>query len=187
MALTADLGGGLGTVFMLFLQKKFRFSVKAGVFYGACMTLFHNLWGAIGYFTTTIGFHHVWEFWVVQAYNFQLAAWGTYQVVMITEVAPAPKAYMFFALFNTVGKTSGFIGLFIASAIVNRANGAINAAYWFLFAMGSTGDIALWFVDTDKAKKDVATYLEREAREYYSEKQRDVARKQETEVTRAKI
>ena len=37
MSLVADLAGGSGTVFMLVLQKKFRFSVKAGVFYGACM------------------------------------------------------------------------------------------------------------------------------------------------------
>ncbi|KAH8800268.1 putative autophagy protein [Xylogone sp. PMI_703] len=177
MALCADLGGGLGTAFMLLLQKKFRISVKAGVFYGACMTLLPNLWGGIGYFTETIGFHHVWEFWFVQLWNFQLAAWGTYQVVMITEVVPAPKAYMFFALFNTVGKTSGFIGPFISSAIVNRANGATNAAYWFLFAMGSTGVIALWFVDTDKAKNDIAKYLGREASEYYSEKQREDARR----------
>jgi len=39
LSLCADLGGGLGTVFMFFLQKKYRFSVKQGVFYGALMTL----------------------------------------------------------------------------------------------------------------------------------------------------
>lgn len=39
MSLVSDLGGGSGTVFMYLLQKKFRFSVKAGVFYGALMTL----------------------------------------------------------------------------------------------------------------------------------------------------
>lgn len=37
--LVADLSGGSGTVFMLLLQKKYRFSVKKGVFYGACMTI----------------------------------------------------------------------------------------------------------------------------------------------------
>jgi len=75
---------------------------------------------------------------------------------MITEVVPAPKAYMFFALFNTVGKTSGFIGPFISSAIIERANGNTNAAYWFLFAMGSLGAILLFFVNTDAAKIDNA-------------------------------
>lgn len=75
---------------------------------------------------------------------------------MISEVVPAPKAYMFFALFNTVGKTSGFIGPFISSAIITRAGGNPNAAYWFLFGMGTIGAIVLWFVDTDQAKIDNA-------------------------------
>ncbi|KAL1411607.1 hypothetical protein Q8F55_002571 [Vanrija albida] len=166
MGLCADLAGGSGTVFMLWLQKKYRFSVKAGVFYGACMTLPPSLWGAIGTFTGRIGFHHTWEFWLAQFWNFQTAAWGSYQVTMISEVVPAPKAYMFFA-------TSGFIGPFISSAIIKRANGNNNAAYWFLLAMGSVGVIVLYFVDTDKAKIDVAKYLEREAAELYSVEQRE--------------
>ena len=61
MLLVADLSGGSGTVFMLWLQKRFRFSVKKGVCYGACMTLVPSLWGAIGLFTDKIGFHHDWE------------------------------------------------------------------------------------------------------------------------------
>jgi hypothetical protein len=39
LSLTTDLCGGSGTLFMLYLQKKFRFSVKSAVFYGACMTI----------------------------------------------------------------------------------------------------------------------------------------------------
>ena len=95
---------------------------------------------------------------------------------MISEVVPAPKAFLFFSLFNCVGKTSGFIGPFISSAIIERADGRTNAAYWFLFAMGSVGCIALWFVDTDKAKRDNAQYLEREAEEYYNEYQKKQTR-----------
>lgn len=179
MLLVADLSGGLGTVFMYFLQRKVRFSVKKGVFYGACMTLGPSMWGAIGYFTNTIGYHHDWEvcvepqqtlcanswladifsfifqFWVLQVWNFQTAAWGSYQVTMISEVVPHPKAYMFFALFNTVTKTSSFIGPFISSAIIEKA-GHTNAAYWFLFPVGIIGVFTLYWVDTDRAKIDNA-------------------------------
>ncbi|EJP65315.1 autophagy protein (Atg22), putative [Beauveria bassiana ARSEF 2860] len=183
MSLVADLSGGSGTVFVLLLQKKFRFSVKAGVFYGACMTLFPSLWGGIGLFTDRIGFKNVWEFWLAQAWNFQTAAWGSYQITMISEVVPAPKAFLFFALFNCVGKTSGFIGPFISSAIIERAHGKTNAAYWFLFAMGSIGCLALWFVDTDRAKRDNAQYLEREAAEFYSENQIQKAHQEKTQNT----
>jgi len=187
MSLVADLSGGSGTLFVLLMQKKFRFSVKAGVFYGACMTLIPSLWGGIGLFTNTVGFHHVWEFWLAQCWNFQTAAWGSYQVTMISEVVPAPKAFMFFALFNTVGKTSGFIGPFISSAIIERANGKTSACYWFLLAMGCVGAITLWFCDTDKAKTDIAKYLEREAEEYYSQEQREDAKRTEVEENAEKI
>lgn len=91
---------------------------------------------------------------------------------MISEVVPAPKSMMFFAMFNTWGKTSGFIGPFITAAIIKRANGNTNAAFWFLFALGCVGNIVLWMVDPVQAKLDNAAYLEREAAELYSAEQR---------------
>ena len=83
-----------------------------------------------------------------------MAAWSSYQVAFLSELIPAPKAYLFYALFNTVGKTSSFIGPFISSAITERTNGNTNASFWFTFAMGLTGWIILWFVDPKKAKLD---------------------------------
>lgn len=83
--------------------------------------------------------------------------------------------YMFFALLNCVGKTSGFIGPFISSAIIEKAGGNTNMAYWFLFAMGVLGTIVLCFVNPEKAKIDVARFLEREAEQLYTEEQREVA------------
>lgn len=74
----------------------------------------------------------------------------------MSEVVPTPKSYLFFALFNTVGRTSGFVGPFISSAIITRANGNTNMAFWFLFGMGSVGLAILYFVDSDKAKLDNA-------------------------------
>ena len=113
-----------------------------------------------------------WEFWLNNAWNFQAAAWNSYYVILLSEVVPQPKMYMFFSLLNCVGKTSGFIGPFISSAIIKAANGNTNMAYWFLFAMGIIGTIVLSFVDPDKAKIDVAKFLEREAEQLYTEEQR---------------
>ena len=81
---------------------------------------------------------------------------GVFYVTMITEVAPAPKMYLFMSLFNMMGKTSAFIGPFISSAIIDRAGGKTNMSYWFLLAMGVLGFIVLCFVDPDKAKVDNA-------------------------------
>ena len=88
--------------------------------------------------------------------QFQMAAWASYQIAFLAEVVPAPKAYLFFALFNTVGKTSGFIGPFVSSGITTRAGGNTNMSFIFLFAMGLLGFIVLLFVDVDKAKLDSA-------------------------------
>lgn len=44
-----------------------------------------------------------WEFYLRNAWNFMTAAWGAYNITMITEVAPAPKMFLFMSLFNTVG------------------------------------------------------------------------------------
>jgi len=91
---------------------------------------------------------------------------------MLSEVVPQPKMYLFFALLNTVGKTSGFSGPFISSAIIARAGGNTNMAYWFLLGMGILGWCVLACVNVDKAKIDVARFLEREAQQLYSESQR---------------
>ena len=60
------------------------------------------------------------------------------------------------ALFNCVGKTSAFIGPFISSAIIAKAGGNTNAAYYFLLPFGLLGLAVLCLVDTDKAKIDSA-------------------------------
>ena len=75
-------------------------------------------------------------------------------------------------MFNTWGKTSGFIGPFITSAIIERADGNTNAAFWFLFALGTIGCTVLFQVNTDQAKLDNAAYLEKEAGEMYTAEQR---------------
>lgn len=39
MNVVGSVRGGSGNLFIYFLQRKYRFSVKAGVFYGASMTI----------------------------------------------------------------------------------------------------------------------------------------------------
>jgi len=87
---------------------------------------------------------------------------------MMAEVSPAPKMYVFFALYNTLGKTAAFIGPFITSAIINDANGNTNEGFWFTFATGLLALVLIAMVDTDKAKQDNAKYLEKEREELYA-------------------
>ena len=65
-----------------------------------------------------------------------------------------PKLTLRLQLFNTVGKTSGFVGPFVTSAIINRSSGNQNLAFWFLFGMGLAGCAVLALVNPNKAKID---------------------------------
>ncbi|ORX40335.1 putative autophagy protein [Kockovaella imperatae] len=172
MSMVADLAGGSGTVVMYFLQKRYGFKIQTALRYGAFFTLFPCLYGGLGMFQHHFGFHHTWEFWIANSWNFFTGCWGAYSVSMISEVVPAPKLMMFFAMFNIWGKSSSFAGPFITSAIIKRAGGNTNAAFWFLFSLGCVGVTVLWQVNTDQAKLDNAAYLEKEAQELYSDEQR---------------
>jgi len=114
---------------------------------------------------------------------------------MITEVAPAPKMFLFMSLFNTVGvcsllrmmtdvqETSSFIGPFVTSAIVDAAGGNTYAAFYFLLPLGLIALGVVCCISPAKAKIDVArcksTYLsvlmvdlEKEARTLYGQQER---------------
>jgi MFS-type transporter involved in bile tolerance (Atg22 family) len=65
---------------------------------------------------------------------------------------PAPRMYLFFSLFFIVGKTSSFVGPFIASAIINDADGNTSASFWWTFFSGVAGLVLLSLVDVKKAK-----------------------------------
>lgn len=76
--------------------------------------------------------------------------------------------YIFFALYNTLGKTAAFIGPFITSAIIDDANGNTNEGFWFTFITGLIALVLIALVDTDKAKQDNAKYLEHERERLYA-------------------
>ena len=84
------------------------------------------------------------------------ASWNSYYVIFCSELVPPPKMYMFFALLNVVGETSGFSGPFISSAIITAAHGNTNMAFWYILGTGIIGFIIICFVDVDKARIDVA-------------------------------
>ena len=49
-------------------------------------------------------------------------------IMMIPELVPKPYMFMFFALFNISGKSSGFVGPFITSRIIDNAGGNPNVS-----------------------------------------------------------
>ncbi|KAF2479339.1 autophagy-related protein 22-like protein [Neohortaea acidophila] len=159
---------GIGVLVQICIQKKWKITPKTMFIWNTVPTIAVNIWGIIGIWTNAIGFHHEWEFWLFQAWiGGASAAWQAYSTTLMAEVSPAPKMYIFFALFNTVGKTSSFVGPFISGAIIDDAKGNNNAGFWFPLFLSLLGLGLLLFVNVDKAKQDCAKFLERERDDLY--------------------
>ncbi|ORX40325.1 autophagy-related protein 22-like protein [Kockovaella imperatae] len=158
----------IGYVAMDFIQRRFGIPPKYMFLWTSVWIVFMCLWGVIGIWTTKIGFHNEWEFWFYQGFlGLMTPGLFSYAPVILAEVAPAPKVYLFFALMNSVSQTSTFIGPFICGAIINRANGNTNYAFWFTFLTGLIGIACVALLSVPKAKRDCLIYLEKESEDLY--------------------
>ena len=127
-------------------------------------------WGMIGIWTQSFGFHHTWEFWVYQTfYGLFVCPWYSYSQIVISEVTPRGKEFLFFSLFSIIGKTSAFIGPLVSSAIIQDSITASNPSgnnstpFYFLFSLSVASFIGLLlFVDLKKSRMEQARFLEDE-------------------------
>ena len=122
-------------------------------------------WGMIGIWTQSFGFHHAWEFWLYQTfYGLFVCPWYSYSQIMISEVTPRGKEFLFFSLFSIVGKTSSFIGPLVSSAIIDASpNGNNSTPFYFLCGLSvlSAGFLVA-FLDVKKSRAEQERFLARE-------------------------
>ena len=107
-------------------------------------------WGMIGIWTQKFGFHNEWEFWLYQVfYGLFVCPWYSYSQIMISEVTPRGKEFLFFSLFSIMGKTSAFIGPIVSSAIIDASPSQNNSLpFYFLFGLSIVSMLLLAiFVD----------------------------------------
>src|SRR5690242_20098614 len=82
---------------------------------------------------------------------------------MISEVTPRGKEFLFFSLFNIIGKTSSFIGPLVSSAIIDASGGNNNTPFYFLFGLSVASFLFLLFaVDLKKSRVEQQKFLEDE-------------------------
>ena len=149
------------------IQKRFRLSTK--VMFDAVMVgiVLLDGWGMIGIWTQKFGFHNEWEFWVYQVYyGLFVCPWYSYSQIMISEVTPRGKEFLFFALFSIMGKTSAFIGPIVSSAIIDSSPTRNNSLpFYFLFGLSLLSFAFLAaFVNLKKSRTEQAKFLEDERR-----------------------
>lgn len=124
-----------------------------------------DAWGMIGIWTQRFGFHHVWEVWLYQVfYGLFVCPWYSYSQIMISEVTPRGREFLFFSLFSIIGKTSSFIGPLVSSAIIDATPSGNNSTpFYFLTALSALSCVVLvLFVDLDKSKREQEVFLRNE-------------------------
>ncbi|KAF2419907.1 UMF1 family MFS transporter [Tothia fuscella] len=147
------------------IQKRFHLSTKT--MFDAIMVgiILLDAWGMIGIWTQKFGFHNEWEFWLYQVwYGLFVCPWYSYSQIMISEVTPRGKEFLFFALFSIMGKTSAFIGPIVSSAIIDASpTGNNSLPFYFLLGLSllSFGLLA-FFVDLKKSRREQEIFLAEE-------------------------
>lgn len=152
---------GIGAFWLI--QKRFHLSAKT--MFNAVMVSIILLdgWGMIGNWTDKFGFKNKWEIWLYQAfYGLFVCPWYSYSQIMISSVTPRGHEFLFFSVFNIIGKASSFIGPLISSAIIDATPGGNNnsAPFYFLFALSLLSAIGIWvFLDLDKSAREQEAYI----------------------------
>ncbi|OKL57298.1 hypothetical protein UA08_07514 [Talaromyces atroroseus] len=150
-----------------YIQQRFHLSTKTMFNLIAIGIILLDGWGMIGIWTQRFGFHSVWEVWVYQAYyGLFVCPWYSYSQIMISEVTPRGKEFLFFSLFSIIGKTSSFIGPIVSSAIIDATpSGNESTPFYFLFALSLVSfAVLLFFVDLKKSRKEQEEFLTLEER-----------------------
>lgn len=155
---------GIGGFWLI--QKKFNLSAKT--MFNAIMVAIILLdgWGMVGNWTKRFGFHNEWEVWLYQTfYGLFVCPWYSYSQIMISSVTPRGHEFLFFSVFNIIGKSSSFIGPLISSRIIDATPGGKNnsAPFYFLFALSLVSAIFLWtFLDLEKSAREQEIFLAEE-------------------------
>lgn len=152
---------GIGSFWLI--QKRYNLSAKT--MFNAVMVsiLLLDGWGMIGNWTNKFGFHNEWEVWMYQAfYGLFVCPWYSYSQIMISSVTPRGHEFLFFSVFNIIGKASSFIGPLISSRIIDASPGGNNdsAPFYFLFALSLVSAIGIWtFLDLEKSAREQEAFL----------------------------
>ncbi|PWN53229.1 hypothetical protein IE53DRAFT_310603 [Violaceomyces palustris] len=141
------------------IQKRWQLSTLYMLSWVILFTLILQVWGFVGIFTSSFGFHRVWEIYAYQAYyGLLVCPWYAYSQTMISQVCPKGYEFMFFSLFSLVGKTSAFIGPFVTQAISDRTGNA-SSPFYFLLSLGVVSTALLLPLDVRKSSLEQASFL----------------------------
>lgn len=155
----------IGVTAVYSIQRRFKIKTKTMLQLTNFTCLLLPLWGMIGIWTTKVGYHNLWEFWLFAGvYGITLGAQFSYGQAMMAELVPRGREYMFFSLLGIVSKGSAWIGPIVASAIVD-SSGNQWTPFPFIAALIFVPWVGIFFISESKSKKECAEYLANEAKD----------------------
>lgn len=172
------------TVLAVWAQKKWGLRSKTILHITNWSCFFLAIWGMIGLWTKKIGYHNLWEFWVVSVfYGPSVGLQMSYSQVFLGQVIPRGEENRYFALLGFIGRVGSWIGPLICSAIVDRT-GSQNASYGFLAALIGASSLGLIFVNEERSKVECAEYS---ATEHQAAAEREPSEQGTQENSEAKV
>ncbi|KHN99595.1 Major facilitator superfamily domain, general substrate transporter [Metarhizium album ARSEF 1941] len=145
------------------IQKRLRLTVKPMLNAITVFAVLLATWGMAGNWTQRFGFHTVWEVWAFQVFlGLFISPWYSYAQIAISSVTPRGHEFLFFSIFNIVGKASSVVGPLISSAIIDATPGGSNtsAPFYFLFALSLVSAVGIWrFLDLEESAREQERFL----------------------------
>ncbi|KAG7097537.1 hypothetical protein E1B28_004876 [Marasmius oreades] len=153
----------ISTAGFWYIQKYWKLSTKKMFVVTNVVTVLIPLWGMIGIWTNTIGYHNKWEFWFYNVvFGLFQAPYYAFSQTMMAELSPPGFDNMFFGLFGLSNRASSMIGPTVVQAIVDKT-GSNWMGFPFLFALCLCASLIIWFgVDVGKGHKDAVDWAEQQ-------------------------
>jgi MFS-type transporter involved in bile tolerance (Atg22 family) len=143
----------------VWLQVKFKVSTKTMLYvanFGCCLLA---TWGVAGIWTTAVGYHNEWEFWVYACVcGAAIGVQWSYTQAFLGELVPKGHEYHFFSLLGVVSKGGSWIGPIISSALIDRTQNSW-VPFGFVALLIAFSTISLLVVDETKGRLDCEKFL----------------------------
>ncbi|KAG1735042.1 autophagy-related protein 22-like protein [Suillus lakei] len=165
LGLSQAITSTISTLAFWYIQRYWKISTKKMFVVTNVVTILIPLWGMIGIWTETLGFHNVWEFW---AYNVMFglfqAPYYAYSLTMMAELSPPGFDNMFFGLFGLSNRASSMVGPNVIQVIIDKT-GNNWQGFPFLFALCTAASLVIWFgVDVTKGRRDAVRWAAQQRR-----------------------
>ncbi|GME35470.1 putative mfs general substrate transporter protein [Neofusicoccum parvum] len=143
-----------------YIQRYFQISTKRMFQVTNFFSVFIPFYGMLGLWTTKIGYHHIYDFWIYNIlFGLFQAPYYAYAQTMMSEVTPRGYENMFFGLYGITNRASSIIGPNVVQAIINSTNNNW-LGFPFLVALCTCASIVIWFVDVEKGRENCRKFVE---------------------------